>query len=99
MSDLRSDGEKKMQALLAQVAEIMSVVNDVALEHGIDQIEFMKGYIHFAVDGEAGHSGPVINDEYWSASTAGCWPTQQMREFLDGPDPKNWRSTSYDDDF
>lgn len=43
-------------------------------------------------------SGPMLNDQYWSASSFDCWPTDEMRSWLFGDDPSSYRRTDYNDD-
>lgn len=47
---------------------------------------------------EAAVGGPVLNDEYWSQSSYGCWIDDKARAWMWGPDPAKWRKTSYDED-
>lgn len=42
--------------------------------------------------------GPVMNEEYWSASSFDCWPSVGMMEWMFGDDPAKWRRTDYSDD-
>ena len=90
--------EQQIQKLLAEMVGIVDVMNDVAKQACIDRVEFMGGYFHFCTNGTPAASGPVFNQEYWSASSFGCWPSDEQRTWMYGPDRKDWPRTSYEDE-
>ena len=40
--------------------------------------------------------GPVINEDYWSASSFNCYPSLPAREWMFGDDPLKWRKTDHE---
>ena len=111
--------EQRIQGLLSILTEDLKVVSDFAVQHGIERIPFMGGYIHFGrrfdgdwvrkpdmqIDWDRGKvgetyipavKGPIVNGEFWSASTYDCWPDDSFRTWLFGDDPDVWRRTDYE---
>ncbi len=103
----RDEAEEAMQRLLVEMTGIVSVMNDLAIEHEIAKVPFMGSFIHFGTDFRGSWSsvegadfkpaamGPIMSDEYWQASSFACWPSAKQLEWMygDGPRPR----TDYDD--
>lgn len=111
MADIPEEVERKIQDLMAQMATVMSVLNDLALENHIERIPYGEGYIHFGTEFTARNAydrqeriagyhaaagGPVINEKYWSASSFDCWPDEQQKKWMFGDGPA--RPSHYDQD-
>jgi hypothetical protein len=101
----KDDADKKMQDLCAKLMEVISVMDDLSQEAGIERVPFLGGIIHFGTkfpaysdNGvfERAVGGPIINDRWWSASSFDCWPEDGSREWMWGDDRANWRKTSYE---
>lgn len=102
MRDLSEKTEQQIQVLLAEMNDIISVLRDVAINNEIERIDFLGGQLHFGTDFDGDYqagTGVVFNTEWWSASTFDCHPTNEMRRWMWGPDPANWRKTSYDEEY
>jgi hypothetical protein len=94
---MEDDSEKQIQILLARMTDIVNQINAIACRESIDRVEFMGGFLHFCTDGTPAVGGPIFNTEWWSASSFDCWPTDEQRTWMYGPNRDEWPSTDYDD--
>jgi len=90
--------ELKMQTLLTEMEGILNVMADLAEEMGLERLPWRSGYIHFGTGGKRAVNPPVINDEYWSASTADCYPADEFNRWMYGDNEEDWKRGYYDDD-
>lgn len=108
------DPKEQMQGLLLELQELVGRMADVAERGGIERVPFLGENIHFGrtlgghydyrrdkwIDGRylRAVNGPIVSNEYWSASSFDCWPSDEQREWLFGPDVTTWPRTSYNDE-